>query len=158
MLSTIAKDQSLLHRALCLLLCVTAWHGPVPVLHDHAGIMNPDVREQHQERFHAAGNEDSSTGWHWHFAFPQDVNGKSIPSPDHVAPELAAFACASASQAMESGVPNPVAVEFSGNGLIRESALRERIHRKYVQDSPRSFLATRISGVRSYAVTGVCLV
>jgi len=89
-------------RLLCLLLCVTAWRGPLPLLHDHDAMANWSARNAHSVQFHA----DCSTlceGLHWHFGFPEDVHGTELPG-DQMPPELSLFASILALQVSELAV------------------------------------------------------
>jgi hypothetical protein len=49
-------NSSINHRTfqqvLCLLICVCAWRGPVPVLHDHDAVKSSELQTRHAQAFH----------------------------------------------------------------------------------------------------------
>jgi hypothetical protein len=146
-----------MQRVFCLLLCVGAWRGPVPMLHDHQAMTNPGVRERHEQVFHGSSCEECG-GLHWHFAFPEDGNGPPLPISDEVAPELAVFACAAASQSMESRDPGTTVelLAFADEALPR-AACADGLRKDQLKFRPKSFLASLLCDVRLTAITGVCL-
>jgi hypothetical protein len=90
-------------RLLCLLLCVTAWRGPLPLLHDHDAMADLSARTAHSVQFHA-DNSITCQGLHWHFGFPEDVHGAELPA-DQMPPELSLFASVLALQVTELTLP-----------------------------------------------------
>ncbi len=153
-----ANRQSLLHRAFCLLLCVSAWRGPVAMLHDHSALTNSDHREEHQQKFHASCCGDESLGLHWHFAFPADVNGKTLPVSEQVAPELAVFACVAAAQSVDCGDRQSVEVLNFDTQASFELVFCHQQQVDCVAASPASFLASLLCDAPLIAITGVSLV
>ena len=107
----------MLHQVFCLLLCLSAWRGPVPVLHDHGWLGSSEQLNKHQQRFHDDGCCEICAGLHWHLAFPEDVTGRELPERDQTAPELAVFACAAASLPSDAAANEIVFAFDHGPGL-----------------------------------------
>ncbi len=65
------RRTSVLHVGLCWLLCLTAWRGPVPVVHEHALDLNSLASNcqlaEHAIAYHADCLGDEKTGLHVHF-------------------------------------------------------------------------------------------
>ena len=148
----------MLHQVFCLLLCLSAWRGPVPVLHDHGWLNSSEQLDKHQQRFHDDNLCEICAGLHWHLAFPEDVTGRELPEREHTAPELAVFACAAAS--LPSGdALNEIVLACDPNlcpcSLVADlhglgSAIDE--YRK------NAVLCSPLTDVPLCAVTGVCLI
>lgn len=148
----------MLHQVICLLLCVSAWRGPIPVVHDHGWLNSSNLLDQHEQRFHCDDDGCFCSGLHWHLAFPEDVTGRELPERDRTAPELAVFACAVASlpssdAAIAMTVDCVAGLELCsdvddthGTGSVSDQ------YRRHVSIDPL------LSDVPLCAVTGVCLI
>lgn len=93
MSSSQPAQRGVLQQVMCLLLCLAAWRGPMPVLHDHATSSNGGQLQEHCLNFHGECDADCH-GLHFHFAMPRDVYGDSCPDSDETIPEITTFACA----------------------------------------------------------------
>jgi hypothetical protein len=153
-----SQHHSVLHQVFCLLLCFSAWRGPVPVLHDHGWLGSSEQLDKHQQRFHDDGCCEVCAGLHWHLALPEDVTGRELPERNQTAPELAVFACAAASLPSDD-VRNEAActVEFGSElchviaDLHGPGSVTDRYRKHVVLSSP-------LIDVPLCAVTGVCLI
>ena len=148
----------MLHQVFCRLLCLSAWRGPVPVLHDHDWLDSSELLDKHQQRFHDDGCCEISAGLHWHLAFPEDVTGRELPERERTAPDLAAFACAVASlQLNDVANETPHAVDygcelyFVVTDLHGPGSVTSQYRKNAVLSSP-------LTDVPLCAVTGVCLI
>jgi hypothetical protein len=153
-----SQHHSMLHQVFCLLLCLSAWRGPVPVLHDHGWLGSSEQLDKHQQRFHDDGCCEVCAGLHWHLALPEDVTGRELPERSQTAPELAIFACAAASLPSDD-VANEAActVDFgcelcrAVNDLHGPGSVTDQYRKHAVLSSP-------LTDVPLCAVTGVCLI
>ena len=150
----------MLHQVFCLLLCLSAWRGPVPVLHDHGWLSSSEELDKHQRRFHDDNRCGICAGLHWHLAFPEDVTGRELPERERTAPELAVFACAVASLPSDDAAANEfmfgfehspglccVVADLHGLGSVADQYRKQH-----------AVLSTPLSDVPLCAVTGVCLI
>lgn len=90
------QQHSGIQRALCMLICVMAWDGPIPVLHHHGAGHSSEWLAHHCEMWHS---DSEVTGFHWHFARPRDLGGRfpksdeSNPFDDCVFSVMVQFEC-----------------------------------------------------------------
>jgi hypothetical protein len=91
---TASKTQRRLHTFVCILLCISSWRGPVPVVHHHAQY-NVEVCERHIDRFHAETAEcpENVSDWHWHLAIPGDEGEESSIPVSSYPSEILSLAC-----------------------------------------------------------------
>ena len=148
----------MLHQVFCLLLCLSAWRGPIPVLHDHGWLGSSEQLNEHQQRFHDDSCCENCAGLHWHLAFPEDVTGQELPEREQTAPELAVFACAVASlPSIDSANDTLCTVNygcelcFVVTDLHGPGSVADQYRRQAVLSSP-------LTDVPLCAVTGVCLI
>lgn len=153
-----SQHHSMLHQVFCLLLCLSAWRGPVPVLHDHGWLDSSEQLDKHQQRFHDDGCYEICAGLHWHLAFPEDVTGRELPERDQTAPELAVFACAAASLPSDDAA-NETVCAFD-HSLALRSVVTDLHGLGSVTDQYRKHvvLSSHLTDVPLCAVTGVCLI
>lgn len=142
----------------CLLLCVSAWRGPVLMLHHHDAFPDADLREQHVHQFH--GDECcEDDGVHWHFGNPKDLTGRTMFPEDQVPVDSAAFAtnAVTCSFAVHAWALLPVFHETCANGLIEpgETSHPATFHFAY---GPCDFVASLLMAAPLVCVTGVCIV
>lgn len=153
------NNHRTLQQAVCLLICVCAWRGPVPVLHDHHALADSNLQERHSQAFHDGQQIDEIAGLHWHLAFPEDVTGEQSPIRDEATAELPLFACASAALTFASAESHAMlftlsacAADFVSNVVILNVAPQQ------ARNELRSFLQSLLSENPLSTVTGVCLV
>ncbi len=153
-----SQHHSMLHQVFCLLLCLSAWRGPVPVLHDHGWLGSSERLDEHQQRFHDDGSCEICAGLHWHLAFPEDVTGRELPEREQTAPELAVFACAAAS--LPSGDALNEIVLACDHNLCPCSLVADLHGLGSAIDEYRknAVLCSPLTDVPLCAVTGVCLI
>lgn len=155
-MSDFVNKHRSLQQAICLLVCVCAWRGPVPVLHDHAALSDLELQSRHSHVFHDGLQTEAVVGLHWHLAFPEDVTGEESPARDESTSDLPLFACASAVAYME--VVNASAEYFgwqsSASGIDSCLAVCDSAAHPVMQ---KSFQFNRVVAPLS-AVTGVCLI
>ena len=158
-MSEFVNNHRTLQQAVCLLICVCAWRGPVPVLHDHQALTDSGLQERHVQAFHEGQRIDEIVGMHWHLAFPEDVTGEQCPVRDEATSELSLFACASAVLTFASAETEAMLFtlrvsteDFVSNVAILNDAPQQ------AGGEPRSFLQTLLSEIPLSALTGVCLV
>ena len=153
-----SQHHSVLHQVFCLLLCLSAWRGPVPVLHDHGWLGSSEQLDKHQQRFHDDGCYEICAGLHWHLALPEDVTGRELPERDQTAPELAVFACAAASLPSDAAANEIVFAFDHGPGL--GCVVTDMHGLGSVTDQYRKHVAlsSPLTDVPLCAVTGVCLI
>ncbi len=155
---------SRMQRLICLLVCMCAWRGPVPVLHQH-DLLQADSENlaRHMERFHSclpgcAEAQWAGNDWHWHFALPsQPTEHDGEPAWPDVPPELAAaFAVVSLQSCGGSTVPETVLpVQFSVPATIRVDG---NVPDGRPSDGvATSFLQSFARSVPTCALTGVAL-
>lgn len=161
MMIPMASKHSILQQVLCLLLCMSAWRGPVPMVHHHDALTDPVLLEQHQHTYHAQCCDccdEGLTGIHWHFGFPKDLTGKTLIPEDQVPVDTAAFASANVNGAQQAECDSVIRIAFhacvvnsAANDLSRQfnrSAIGER----------HNFLASMLTTAPLISVTGVCIV
>lgn len=157
-MSDFVNKHRTLQQVLCLLICVCAWRGPVPVLHDHDAVMSSEMQTRHAQAFHNGQRIDEIVGLHWHLGFPEDVTGEKCPARDEATPELPLFACAAASL-YEISAAAAVQLEMNASSaLCVVSAGAEASFSSRGLSEPCAFLQTWLSELPLSAVTGVCLV
>ena len=65
------RRTSVWHVCLCWLLCLSAWRGPVPVVHEHSldlkSLANNSLLAEHVIAYHADSDGHEDTGLHFHF-------------------------------------------------------------------------------------------
>ncbi len=144
---------------ICLLVCVCAWRGPVPMVHDHEILTNSAFQHEHSATFHEGREFTEIVGLHWHLAFPVDMTGEESPTRDQASPELPLFACASAAQCCESGtsLSNQLTLRAFDTELDSAADI-EGVASLPDASHPQSFLQTLLSELPLSAVTGVCLI
>lgn len=158
-MSEFVNKHRTLQQVLCLLICVCAWRGPVPVLHDHDAVKGAELQTRHAQEFHNGQQVVEIIGLHWHLGFPEDVTGEKCPSRDEITPELPLFACAAAAGSCEitaaaslqlelNALTAPCFVCINDEGLLPSRGF----------NTPCAFLETLLSELPLSAVTGVCLV
>ena len=156
-MSEFVNKHRTLQQVLCLLICVCAWRGPVPVLHDHDAVRGSELQTRHAQAFHNGQRVDEIVGLHWHLGFPEDVTGEKCPARDEAVPELTLFACATASNSFELTAVASLQLEFkalSASYLVSaEASLASRR-----ADEPCAFLQPLLNELPLSAVTGVCRV
>ncbi len=155
-----SRSQTTAQQILCLLLCLSTWRGPVPMLHHHDAFQDSTQRERHEHQFH---DEDCCqySGLHWHFGNPKDVTGREmLPGEDDQIPvDTASFA--SSSIVLTQVMPCSAILSLSDgmSSIIEPAGI---LHRdpKTVKSlkSPYTFLASLLVDAPLVAVTGVCLV
>jgi len=82
----------------CLLLCLLAWRGPIPIVHSHQTGFDGSAVAEHLDRYHEAGG---GTPWEWHFHVMlwQDIlpacptEQYPVPGPHVGEPQVLAGAC-----------------------------------------------------------------
>ena len=158
-MSEFVNKHRTLQQVFCLLICVCAWRGPVPVLHDHDAVRGSELQTRHAQAFHNGQRVDEISGLHWHLGFPEDVTGEKCPTRDEVAPELPLFACAAAAGSFE--IPAADSLQLELNALTAWSVVRVNDEASLSSrgfNAPCAFLQTLLSKRPLSAVTGVCLV
>ena len=158
-MSEFVNKHRTLQQVLCLLICVCAWRGPVPVLHHHDAVRGSDLQNRHAQAFHNGQRFDEIIGLHWHLGFPEDVTGEKCPARDEAVPELTLFACATVSNSFESTAAASLQLELnvqSAPCVVRIRAGAPLPSRGL--NAPCAFLQTLLSELPLSAVTGVCLV
>ncbi|MFO0979478.1 MAG: hypothetical protein U0996_23940 [Planctomycetaceae bacterium] len=134
-------QRGILHQVMCLLVCIAAWRGPMPVLHDHASAASSGQLQEHCQNFHGNGSADCC-GLHFHFALPRDVYGDSCPDSDKTIPEITTFACAAGSCQLQVFADD--LTHWVDPGAMTASIVQDR--QDYREDSSghhlRSFLST----------------
>ncbi len=128
------------------------------MLHDHESIASPEIRERHEQVFHPLTSCDACVGLHWHFAFPEDINERPLQNSDEVAPELAVFACAVASQfAAHSHSDEMLKSLPQLSETLLTGTCAEQMSTEQLRLQPANFLASLLCDVPLTAITGVCL-
>ncbi len=156
-MSEFVNKHRTLQQVLCLLICVCAWRGPVPVLHDHDAVRGSELQTRHAQAFHNGQRVDEIVGLHWHLGFPEDVTGEKCPARDEAVPEQTLFACATASNSFEMTAAASLQLELNALtapyvvSVSDEASLSPR-----VLSAPCAFLQTLLSELPLSAVTGVC--
>ncbi len=153
------NNHRTLQQVVCLLICVCAWRGPVPVLHDHDALTDSGLQERHAQAFHDGQPIDEIVGLHWHLAFPEDLTGDQCPVRDEATSELSLFACASAALSFESSAAQTMQLILCAGTehFVSDVVILNRVPLP-ATTRPRSFLQTLLSENPLSAVTGVCLV
>ena len=145
--------------AICLLLSISSWRGPVPVLHSHGQLSDPEQLQHHVAVCHAGRSSDEHDGFHWHLAFPEDVGGKRCPDTELIASELAVLACAEALHSSQQAQMNRTLFEGRDMVFVRTVTAadsRSRLNRECCR--AHSFLESLSGHIPLVAITGVCLV
>ena len=75
------------------LLCLCAWRGPMPILHNHS-FQSQELAANarlaaHLARHHAHDIDHGRGGWHVHFIMPPNGSDDVPPDDDTAAPSLA---------------------------------------------------------------------
>lgn len=154
-----ANNHRSLQQIICLLVCVCAWRGPVPMVHDHESRANSQFQHEHSAVFHEGREFAEIVGMHWHLAFPVDITGEQSPARDEASPELPLFACASATQCCESATSLSMQLTLRGFDTELESfADIEGVASLPGVSQPQSFLQILLSELPLSTVTGVCLI
>ncbi len=159
-MSEFVNNHRTLQQVVCLLICVCAWRGPVPVLHDHHALTTDSaLQNRHSQAFHDGQQIDAIVGLHWHLAFPEDVTGNQCPVRDEATSELPLFACAAAAVFFEFAAAQAMQCSLRVDTEDFRSA-RVSLAEMHPQrmTAPRSFLQTLLSEIPLSSVTGVCLV
>ena len=158
-MSEFVNNHRTLQQVLCLLICVCAWRGPVPVLHDHDAVKGSEFQTRHAQAFHNGQRIDEVVGLHWHLGFPEDVTGEECPARDEAAPELTLFACATAATSLEVSAAASFRLELNAtNAPYVISAWDEASLSSRGLSAPCAFLQTLLGKLPLSVVTGVCLV
>ena len=154
-MSNFVSNHRTFQQVICLLVCVCAWRGPVPVLHDHQALTNSALQDRHARAFHVGQPVDELTGLHWHFGFPEDVTGEKCPVRDEATSDLSLFACASATASFEFHDTSALQLMLSASAeYFFARFLVPNAEHRHPDGMPRSLLVE----VPLSAVTGVCLV
>ena len=156
-MSDFVNKHRTLEQALCLLICVCAWRGPVPVLHDHDGVRNSELQIRHAQAFHNGQRIDEIVGLHWHLGFPEDVTGEKCPARDDATPELPLFACATAANSCEVSAAASLQLELNASNASYVVSAEASVPSRGANE-PCAFLQTLLSELPLSTVTGVCLV
>ena len=157
--SEFVNNHRSLQQVLCLLICVCAWRGPVPVLHDHDAVRGSELQIRHAQAFHNGQRVDEIIGLHWHLGFPEDITGEKCPPRDEAAPELSLFASTAAVSSCE--ISAAASLQLKLNVLTAPYVVSESDE---ASSSSRglsarcAFLQTLLSELPLSAVTGVCVV
>jgi len=160
--SEFVNNHRTFQQVLCLLICVCAWRGPVPVLHDHDDVRSSELQIRHAETFHDNQQLDAIVGLHWHLGFPEDITGEKCPARDETTPELPLFACTTVASSCEVSAAASLQSELNaltalsatyGITVSADTSLSSRN-----ANEPCAFLQTLLSELPLSAVTGVCLV
>jgi hypothetical protein len=155
--SEFVNNHRTFQQVLCLLICVCAWRGPVPVLHDHDAVRSSEQQIRHAQTFHDGHQLEAIVGLHWHLGFPEDITGEKCPARDEATPELPLFACTTAASSCEvSAAASLQLTALSATYAITVSANTSLSSRN--ANEPCAFLETFLSELPLSAVTGVCLV
>lgn len=145
-------------RVVVLLLCVSLWRGPIPVVHRHADAESADVSWQgfwgHWMAFHSGDASDArADDWHVHFSFPWTFAGSaccsdSSPVPAPQESDAAAFSVTSAGE-LPAGTltdlpPSPESIVIDSGRDSLCAMLRHRegggFLRSYSPDAPLCIL------------------
>lgn len=87
-MSSLFQHSQLIGRQIfCLLLIVSLWRGPMPVLHDHAMLAQGSGLSRHLLQYHGGPRQGASESdhsvqpqrIHWHFARIRDVLDPNAP-------------------------------------------------------------------------------
>lgn len=153
------RNHRTLQQVICLLVCVCAWRGPVPVLHDHHALTDEGLQDRHAKAFHVGQPIEEIVGLHWHLAFPEDVTGEKCPLRDEATSELSLFACASATASFELQDMSALRLALcaSAECVVSRVVIPDAEH-QHTFNGPRSFLQTLFTSAPLSALTGVCLV
>lgn len=155
MSSDLPASQAILHRAVCLLLCLTAWSGPLPVMHTHLGLSGSSL-QQHLSRYHDSSDEQDSHGVHWHLAFPAEVLDKS-PERMH-----ASHSVALPGESNRDLLQTVLTVDHReltrARSWLRLAFREETSSRAVLKNAPPEFFASLRGKVPAVAITGVCLI
>ncbi|MEZ6061771.1 MAG: hypothetical protein R3C19_15595 [Planctomycetaceae bacterium] len=146
-------------RLLCLLLCVCAWRGPVPIVHHHESLRNSAVRyARHIAAFHECPEDGCDNKWHWHLAMPdQPPNDDDEASWPEVPVDLtAAFAVVTAQSSGNMAAPDLDMDDQISAALYRLNAAEPRQRRPCSGDAG-SFLQSFAGSAPMCALTGVAL-
>jgi hypothetical protein len=142
------------HRLICLLLCVTVWNGPVPVLHSHEVYSDTSSLQVHIDEFHSGVKCSVSSEPHWHLVFVDELaHDLTAGETSHDCPVLPL-------QVMQE---SPVASDCT---VCAESSDAwhwmqvERLRRgpRECANLPHSFLSSLLCDVPLVAISGVCLI
>ena len=159
MYSPLNRFGNRMRLALCLLLSVSSWRGPIPILHCHQHLTDPELLQHHEDVCHEGRSSDKHHGFHWHLAFPEDVNGKRCPDTEPIAPELAVLACAQALNSCQHAELQRTLFDGSADAFVPAVAIgqtRSQLNRDCCR--ARSFLESLAGYIPLVAITGVCLV
>ena len=158
-MSEFVNNHRAFQQVLCLLICISAWRGPVPVLHDHDAVRSSELQIRHAQTFHDHQQLVEIVGLHWHLGFPEDITGEKCPARDEATPELPLFACTTAASSCEVSAAASLQAEWTalsatyGITVSADAPLSSR-H----ANEPCAFLQTLLGELPLSAVTGVCLV
>lgn len=92
----ICNRTARLRLAICLLLSIASWRGPIPMLHRHDHGGDPVQHAHHLDVCHSDESPVRVEELHWHFGFPDDVDCDCCPDSLPVSSDLAILACAEA--------------------------------------------------------------
>lgn len=67
------RQHSVSQRALCILICLMSWDGPMPILHHHGAGHTEEWLTSHCRTWHSNRAE---CGFHWHLARLKDLDGR----------------------------------------------------------------------------------
>ncbi len=146
-------------QVLCLVICVCAWRGPVPVLHDHDAVKSSELQTRHAQAFHNGQRIDETVGLHWHLGFPEDITGEKFPARDEATPETSLFACSSASSSGEITAKASLQLELNALSVTHSTAAcAGKSLPSPAAGESCAFLQLLLSERPLSAVTGVCQV
>jgi len=93
--SAMTIRSRLWRQVFCLLLTVSLWRGPMPVLHDHADLAQGTAFSRHLLQYHdtaaAARAGVQTCQSHWHFAPLRDVLDPNAPPQKSGDDDISAF-------------------------------------------------------------------
>ena len=161
MIIPMASKHTIMQQVLCLLLCMSAWRGPVPMFHHHDALTDPVLLEQHQHAYHGqccGCCHEGFTGIHWHFGFPKDLTGKTLLPEDQIPVDIAAFASASVNGAQCTDSDLIASVAFHACGMLCATDFDSQRFNRSAIGERQNFLASMLTTAPLLSVTGVWIV
>ncbi|MFN9718044.1 MAG: hypothetical protein ACK58L_05065 [Planctomycetota bacterium] len=141
----------------CLLLCVSAWRGPVLMLHHHDAFSDEELRNLHVQQFHR-DEVCHHEGIHWHFGNPKDLTGQTVFPEDQIPIDTAAFATSALYWSMSVHAPEISELRQQSSGDLTESLGATLAATPRMVGGPCSFAASLLMDAPLVCVTGVCVV
>lgn len=156
------RDGSLWQRFLLCTLCLCAWRGPLPIVHQHtfeiAALATSPALREHAVEYHAQQLTCPPRGWHWHVVFPanhgnsDDENSELSTIDDASNLRLGSeFEHGFADRVSSNLIPSPVSIDRS------ESRRSTQLGCEDPAWGQRSFLSTyRSHSFRSLLGLALC--